>query len=44
MTEFGDSNCKELILNLKTYNKMLKEIKGTLNVWKDKGLSAEEKK
>ena len=29
--------------DLKKYKKMLKEIKGTLNVWKDKGLTNKEK-
>lgn len=43
MVEFGDENYQNLLGDLKRFKTLLKQIKGVLNVWKDKGLTNDEK-
>jgi hypothetical protein len=43
VVEFGDENCQNLLTDLKKFKTLLKQIKGVLNVWRDKGMTNEEK-
>lgn len=43
MTQFGDHNLGEMLLNFKALKDKLREVKGVLNIWKDQGLSTKER-
>ena len=43
MTQFGDKNLMEMLESFKHLKSRLKEVKGVLNIWKDKGLTKKER-
>lgn len=43
MTQFGDQNLKDMLESFKDLKLKIRQVKGVLNVWKDKGLTRKER-